>query len=151
MLIKPQSSFTPFVGINSQGYWRLTVTDDNATNIDSGRVYVWGLYFGPIPGISGNEIGTEFRLYQNYPNPFNPNTVISYQLPVSSFVSLKVYDILGNEVGLLINKKQNAGNYSVEFDGSSLSSGIYFYRIAVHSDKRETENFKEVRKMILIK
>jgi len=144
MLVRPQSSFTPFAGINSEGYWRLTVTDDNAANVDSGRVYVWGLYFGTMPGISGNESETGFKLYQNYPNPFNPNTVISYQLAVRSLVSLIVYDILGNEVKTLVNKKQNGGNHSVEFDGSNLSSGIYFYKL-------ETENFNEVRKMILIK
>jgi len=144
MLIKPQSSFTPFAGINSEGYWRLTVTDDNAANVDSGRVYLWGLYFGPIPGISGNEIETGLKLYQNYPNPFNPNTVISYQLAVSGFISLKVYDILGNEVKTLVNQNQREGSYEVEFEGSSLSSGMYFYKL-------ETEDFNEVKKMILIK
>lgn len=86
----------------------------------------------------------DFKLYQNFPNPFNPKTVISYQLAVSSFVSLKIYDILGNEVSPLVNKKQNAGFYKVEFDGSHLSSGLYFYKLVAG-------NFSDTKKLILIK
>ena len=71
----------------------------------------------------------ELTLSQNYPNPFNPSTVISYQLPVSSFVTLKVYDVLGREVATLVNEVKEAGNYSVQFDGSKFSSGIYFSRL----------------------
>ncbi|MDQ3022607.1 MAG: SBBP repeat-containing protein [Bacteroidota bacterium] len=90
------------------------------------------------------EIPSEFNLEQNYPNPFNPSTNISYQLPASSFISLKVFDILGKEVATLVNQKQNAGSYSVSFDGSNLSNGIYFYKI-------EADNFIETKRMILIK
>ncbi|MDQ3019534.1 MAG: YCF48-related protein [Bacteroidota bacterium] len=89
-------------------------------------------------------IPDEFSLEQNYPNPFNPNTVISYQLKISSFISLKVYDLLGKEVATLINEKQSAGIHSVDFNGSNLPSGIYFYKI-------ETVNYSETRKMILLK
>ncbi len=85
-----------------------------------------------------------FKLEQNYPNPFNPNTAISYNLSLSSFISLKVYDILGNEVATLVNEKQNPGTYTVDFDGSNYSSGIYFYKI-------ETDNFFVTKKMIMIK
>ena len=85
-----------------------------------------------------------FSLTQNYPNPFNPTTKISYQIPVTSFVSLKVYDILGKEVVTLVNEEKPAGNYEVEFDGSGLSSGIYFYKL-------NTENYTSVKKMILVK
>ncbi|MBS1518768.1 MAG: T9SS type A sorting domain-containing protein [Bacteroidetes bacterium] len=85
-----------------------------------------------------------FKLYQNYPNPFNPKTVISYELQVTSFAKLIVYDVLGNVVAVLVNEKQNAGSYSVEFDGSGFSSGVYFYKI-------EAGDFAETRRMVLIK
>lgn len=90
------------------------------------------------------ETPKHFRLEQNYPNPFNPNTVISYQLSVAGVVSLKVYDLQGKEITSLVNKKQSAGNYSVEFNGANLSSGIYFYTL-------QTENYKETKKMMLVK
>lgn len=74
-----------------------------------------------------------FNLRQNYPNPFNPNTIINYELQATSYelVSLKVFDVLGNQVAVLVNEKQNAGTYSVDFDGSNFSSGVYFYRLEV--------------------
>jgi len=78
-----------------------------------------------------NLLPTQYSLSQNYPNPFNPSAKISYQLPKSSFVTLKVYDIIGREVSLLVNEKQNAGTYEVTFDASHLASGVYFYRIQV--------------------
>jgi hypothetical protein len=89
-------------------------------------------------------IPENFLLSQNYPNPFNPSTVISYQLPVSGNVMLKVFDILGNEVATLVNEEKSAGNYEVIFNAASLSSGTYFYRLSAGS-------FIEVKKMILIK
>ncbi len=85
-----------------------------------------------------------FQLHQNYPNPFNPKTVISYQLPMSSNVSLKVYNLLGKEVATLVNEEKPAGEYEVEFDGSGLTSGIYFYQLKVGS-------FYDTQKMILLK
>jgi len=92
----------------------------------------------------------EFMLYQNYPNPFNPSTKIKYtiappNLPEGeAFVSLKVYDVLGNEVATLVNKEEPAGTYEVEFDARNLASGIYLYRIQVGS-------FVETKKLILLK
>ena len=71
----------------------------------------------------------EFGLEQNYPNPFNPSTAISYQLSANGFTSLKVYDALGREVGILVNETKEAGYYSAAFDASKLSSGIYFARL----------------------
>ena len=85
-----------------------------------------------------------FSLKQNYPNPFNPSTVISYQLPVSGDVTLKVYDVLGNEVATLINEEKSAGSYEVEFNASSLPSGTYFYQLKAGS-------FIEAKKMVVIK
>ena len=85
-----------------------------------------------------------FKLYQNYPNPFNPSTHISYQLQESVFVKLRVYDILGREVKTLVNKYQNAGNYSVQFDASNLPSGAYFYRL-------EAGTYHDIKKLLLLK
>lgn len=76
-------------------------------------------------------IPSEFKLFQNYPNPFNPVTTIKYQIPKSGFVTLKVFDILGKMVGNYVNEAQQAGEYSINFDGSALSSGMYFYKLEV--------------------
>ena len=86
----------------------------------------------------------EYTVSQNYPNPFNPNTVISYQLPVNSFTTLKVYDAIGRETATLVNEQQEAGTYSVQFNGQHRSSGIYFYRI-------QAGEFSTIKKMTLIK
>ncbi len=96
--------------------------------------------------VMGNEskVPDRFVLNQNYPNPFNPTTVISYQLSAASHVTLNVYDVLGREVETLVNQKQNPGNYSVTFDGSRLSSGVYFYRVQAGA-------FTDVKKLMLVK
>jgi hypothetical protein len=86
----------------------------------------------------------EFALEQNYPNPFNPNTKIRWQSPVGSHQTIKVFDVLGNEVATLVDEYKPAGIYEVEFNASSLSSGIYFYKL-------KSDNFTFVRKMILIR
>ena len=86
----------------------------------------------------------KYSLLQNYPNPFNPSTAIKYQIPNSSFVSLKVYDILGNEVETLVNEIKTAGSYEVKFNGSNLSSGIYFYQL-------KTNNYIATKKLLLLK
>ena len=86
----------------------------------------------------------QFVLEQNYPNPFNPATIISYQLPRTSHVTLRVYDILGREVATLADGREDAGTHSVMFDGSRLSSGVYFYRLTAGS-------FSDVKKLMLIK
>ena len=91
-----------------------------------------------------NEIPGGYRLHQNYPNPFNPMTNIRYTLPKNSFVSLKVYDVLGREIALLVNEVLNTGRYEVSWDGSNHTSGVYFYKL-------ETDDFVDVKKMVLIK
>jgi predicted acyl esterase len=96
---------------------------------------------------TGTDIPRNFSLSQNYPNPFNPETKINYDLPLEGNVKVSVYNMLGQEIKTLVNEFKNAGRYSVEFNGSTLTSGIYFYRIQVEGEK----NFTSVRKMILIK
>jgi hypothetical protein len=121
-----------------------------------------GFYIIGVPVIieeTQNDVPAEFILYQNYPNPFNPGTVIGYQLPVSGNVSLKVYDVLGNEVATLVDDYKPAGSYKVTFDVGtsrdlSLSSGIYFYQLRVSAlqDKDgRSGSFVQIKKMILLK
>jgi len=94
----------------------------------------------------------DYLLFQNYPNPFNPVTHLEFGIPDLGFVSLKVYDMLGKEVKTLVNEIKPAGIYSVEFDGSDLPSGIYYYKLVVSlSNPIESGNFTQVRKMILVK
>jgi hypothetical protein len=91
-----------------------------------------------------NVAPNNFELSQNYPNPFNPTTKISFSILSSAFTSLKVYDILGNEVATLVQEEKPAGTYEVQFDASNLSSGVYFYTLSTH-------NFTSTKKMILTK
>jgi photosystem II stability/assembly factor-like uncharacterized protein len=97
------------------------------------------------------EVPDAFSLFQNYPNPFNPSTTITYSIPnvetlhaTSLRVMLKIYDVLGREVATLVNESKSPGNYEVKFDGSRLSSGVYFYKLAAG-------NFMETKKMLLLK
>ncbi len=90
------------------------------------------------------QIPAEFELYQNYPNPFNPTTKINYSLPNDANVELKVFDMLGKDVSTLVNEFRQAGNYSIEFDGTNFKSGVYFYKL-------NAGNFTAVKKMILVK
>ncbi len=86
----------------------------------------------------------EYSLSQNYPNPFNPTTTINYQIPEISFVTLKIYDVLGNEITTLVNEEKPSGYYEIGFNASSLASGIYFYSL-------QTGSFVETKKMVLMK
>ena len=86
----------------------------------------------------------DFNLEQNYPNPFNPSTKIRFSIPQSAQTSLIVYDLLGKEISVLLNKGLNPGVYELEFNASSLSSGIYFYKLT-------SGKYSQIRKMILIK
>lgn len=94
---------------------------------------------------------SSFRLYQNYPNPFNPVTKIRFELSGDSRVELRVYDVLGREVGQLINEERQAGIYDVPFDGTYLSSGVYYYRIQVTSVLTPEKSFTEMKKLMLMK
>jgi hypothetical protein len=130
------SSFTR--SLTLVGTYLFVVTDDGL---------VWRRPLSEmITGIEdqSNEIPTQFILAQNYPNPFNPSTKIRFQVPNSSFVNLKVYDVLGNEVATLVNEERPVGSYEVDFNAAGLSSGIYFYTI-------NAGTFVETKKMILLK
>ena len=117
------------VSFPSPGVWpvaKINIDSPTAVNVDD----------------SG--IPSSYSLNQNYPNPFNPTTTITYTLPSEGFVTLKVYDILGNEVAALVNGRQNAGSHSVLFDASRLASGVYLYKLS-------SGDFKQARKLILLK
>jgi hypothetical protein len=109
-----------------------------------------GISYGNTIGLTeinnfSNNIITKYQLYQNYPDPFNPFTKIKYDLPKDSKVTIVIYDLLGKQINKLVNNEfQKAGTYSITFNGSSLASGVYFYRLV--SDK-----YVEVKKMVLIK
>jgi choice-of-anchor B domain-containing protein len=134
---------------------------------NNGNTYTgcWGVYKFPSGKIAasdmktglyvlkvGNSVGVNennsvvngYRLEQNYPNPFNPKTVISYSLIENRFTTLKIFDILGNEVATLVNEKQNAGSHSVEWEAGNYPSGIYFYKLS-------SGQFKDTKRMILLK
>ena len=119
-------------------FYRLKQTDLDGTFI-----------YSEVVEIEYNQLPNEFSLYQNYPNPFNPSTRIKFNIPKdvkskTRDVTLKVYDILGNEIATLVNEEKEAGNYEVEFNASALSSGIYFYTL-------DAGRFIETKKMMLVK
>jgi hypothetical protein len=104
------------------------------------------LYRGQL--IVGVEDETEnpnyYHLYQNFPNPFNPITIINYEIPELSFVTLKVYDVLGNKIATLVNEEKSVGSYEVEFNATALTSGVYIYKL-------QAGDFIETKKMVLMK
>jgi hypothetical protein len=123
-------------------YWRVRAKNSNGWGPFSG----WFKFTTTVASdITSNEnLPTEFKLYNNYPNPFNPATSIKFDIPQNSFVSLKVYDITGRIVSVLVSETKVAGRYEVAFDGSAFSSGIYFYRI-------DAGSYSKVVKMMLTK
>jgi serine protease AprX len=136
-----------------------TYTDSSGTAFtDPGDSYVYSINYGSVlikldVATSINPpkaVPANFVLSQNYPNPFNPSTIINYELPVNSYVTLEVFNVLGKKIRTLVSKEEIAGDYKVEFSASSLASGIYFYRISAHNPKNGTD-FISTRKMILIK
>jgi len=103
--------------------------------------------FGTITGVVNQEPGLQpknYELRQNFPNPFNPSTTIQYSIPIAGHVTLKIYNLLGQEVNQLVDREQTAGSYSVVFDASRLASGIYFYQL-------KTDGYYNVKKMVLLK
>ena len=119
----------------------------NAIHYSSDHIPVYSL-FTFSPSISINKISSNvpptFKLYPCYPNPLNPSTRIKFDIPKNTFVKIEIFDILGTGITTIVNQKMNAGSYSVEWNGSQYSSGVYFYRL-------ETEEFTDVKRMMLIK
>ncbi|MFC2093719.1 T9SS type A sorting domain-containing protein [Bacteroidota bacterium] len=120
-----------------------------ATSVD--EMYMDNFCYYPdanwlITGVTqnGNTLPTDYVLSQNYPNPFNPTTTINFTIPTTGLVVLKVYNVLGKEVATLVNETKNAGSYNVNFNGTNLTSGVYFYKI-------EVRGFATVKKMLLMK
>ncbi|HEX9974954.1 MAG TPA: T9SS type A sorting domain-containing protein, partial [bacterium] len=91
-----------------------------------------------------SNIPTDYTLYQNHPNPFNSLTTIRYAIPTTSYTTLKIYNLLGKERATLVNEKQSAGEYEVQWDSVDLPSGVYVYRL-------EAGDFIATRKLILMK
>ncbi len=97
-----------------------------------------------LKGIGFSKISDDYKLFQNFPNPFNPATIISYKINQSGFVTLKVYNLVGQVVRTLVSENQESGTYSKQFDASDLSAGIYLYKLQVN-------NYTSVKRMTLIK
>jgi Secretion system C-terminal sorting domain len=137
---------------------QLSVTDllgSNWPNPDSSQWYLDDyvlVRIDTIVGVKDFSEPTEFALEQNYPNPFNPVTSIQYAVSSRQFVSLKVYDVLGNEITTLVNEEKPIGSYEVEFNGNELTSGIYFYQLKACSPSTGSgQVYVETKKMMLLK
>jgi aminopeptidase N len=133
---------TVFNNVQNQNFLFQVNGDPQSINFDYGNWILKTL--SPITEVEDIVVPKEFSLEQNYPNPFNPSTKIKYTIASEGFITLKVFDILGNEIAALVNSKQDVGSYTVDFDASKLNSGVYFYRI-------ETKSFVETKKMLLMK
>lgn len=133
------------IGTSPQGVPSFGVDQNNELYIVGASGTIFKLQDAVI-GINGNsnELPAGFSLEQNYPNPFNPSTSISYNVGASSFVNIKVFDLTGKEIAVLLNESKPAGRYSVEWNATDLPSGIYYYRL-------ETGSFSQTKKMALIK
>lgn len=102
--------------------------------------------------VTANTAPRKFELLQNYPNPFNPTTYFRFSIADFRFVTLQIYDIVGRKVATLVNERKSPGTYEVQFDGSTLSSGVYFYRLTARpTDGRQTGNFVDTKKFVLMK
>jgi hypothetical protein len=150
-LYKPYKPLSLFIGSDLNGEWVLTIEDNNGAN--NGLLKSWGLVFniGEITSVenpSTKLFPENYYLFQNYPNPFNPSTKISWQSLVGSWQTLKIYDVLGNEIATLIDEYKPAGSYEIQFNPASrikdLASGIYFYKL-------KAGGFIQTKKMILLR
>ena len=132
--------------INQNGMSILAFQDkrNDAGGIYAQNINLNGTYGGPTGIVSSGEVPNKYSLSQNYPNPFNPTTTIKFEVAKNSFVSIKVFDLLGREVKSLVNNNLNAGTYEYTFNASEFSSGMYFYKMT-------SNEFVQVKKMLLLK
>jgi len=144
------TAFRDSLNLRGLAYTFLPYAGTHSEQLNS-RFPISLVFLDSVMHISPNAVNHEslqlpysFVLHQNYPNPFNPSTTISFSIPYRSFVSLKVFDLLGREAALLINENQNGGNHSTTFNAANLPSGIYFYRLQAGS-------FSETKKLVLQK
>lgn len=148
------SEYTPFsVEINTHTnetpdsvQINIQVVPGEGTNYDIGSyALIDQLSFGPVTDVNDeNNSPLEFALNQNYPNPFNPETIISWQSPESGRQTLKIFDLLGNEIATIVDEYREAGRHQAEFNGADLVSGVYIYQL-------KSGGYMHTRKMILIK
>jgi hypothetical protein len=148
-IVKNVSDSTYYIGGWLPGDQRIrqfTTTDSRHAWIltDSNRVFQRTDLLTDVPRVKSLSSPMEFFLEQNYPNPFNPRTTIHYTIPSNDFVTLRVFDVLGNTVATLIDGNQPAGAHSIQFNASHLASGIYFYRLSIG-------NFSRTRKLVVTK
>jgi hypothetical protein len=160
VLVAGDSLFTPQAGMkipldiavndadatgSREGMISLSVENNDISYYDvSAWTYTW-IGDKTTVGVEDQQLTVlSYSLSQNYPNPFNPTTLISYSLPKSGFVTLKVFDVLGREVTTLVNQNQNSGSYNITFNASNLSTGVYFYKL-------EAGEYLSIKKMLLIK
>ncbi len=147
-ILSPYSSESIMVKFkpNSNGFFKDTLHIRSDT--DTSRIAQLLILFGHADttalSITEEFTANEFVLEQNYPNPFNPSTTIYYSIPELSFVTLKVYDVLGSEVITLVNEEKPVGTYEITWHATNLPSGVYFYRLQAGS-------FAETKKMVLMK
>lgn len=142
---KPDKPLSKLNGLALNGAWVLMITDMGGG--DTGLLKAWCLdiVYDYVTGTgTAQNIPAKFTLSQNYPNPFNPVTSISFDVPLNTFVELKIFDILGREIKSLVNNEYQPGSYKVDFDASVLPSGVYIYRLTAG-------DFTESKKMVLIK
>ena len=125
-------------------YIMIVTLGNGARNIATTTVVVNDTLPTAINNTSGMSIPYQLQLEQNYPNPFNPSTTISFSLPVQSFVSLKIFDVLGREISILLAAKLPSGKYSRQWNAANMPGGIYFYQL-------RTDTFIKTRKLVLIK
>ena len=135
-----ESHGIPLDGIDVDFDWSKRRTDST----DIGADEFDGSAPSSVEGVGDITFPTAYVLNQNYPNPFNPSTTIQYELPKQSFVTMKIFDVLGREVAVLVNEKQGRGTHSIVFNANSLQSGIYFCRLTAGS-------FSNTKKMLLVK
>jgi hypothetical protein len=139
-------SLTPTASINADSALGVVVGEDGTVFLANGSAGLFAYSYGLATGIDDNSfpVPGNYILEQNYPNPFNPSTIIEFTLPQSGFVTLKVYNLLGQKVATLLEAHKPAGQHIVNFNASALTSGIYYYTLT-------TDDFRQTRKMVLLR